>query len=396
MGSNLIFFLLFLLEIKFSRQQQPKTRWENSEANKWQNSVGWLVGPNYVPRTAENTLEMWQEHYDNITINQELKWLKKVTGMNTVRVFLHYIPWMQNSSIFLNRIEEFLQIAQSHNVRTMLVLFDDCWNPNPTPGPQLPPIPHVHNSRWVQCPGISLLNASDSNQRSTLQNYVQGIIAHFANDSRVVAWDLYNEPGNMNKGSYNETTAKLPLSLRLLKKVFTWARQVSPLQPLTSPLWRNLKSEDSFSQIERFQLKNSDIITYHNYGNLQNHQKVYKIIKSQNSNRPHLCTEYMARPTGSTFESILPFLKRENVAAYNWGWVNGKTQTIYPWDSWWKSYTGPPDPWFHDVMYKNGTPYREAEVELIRKMLVSSGAVKVVHVFQNCVWLILLYMFVLL
>jgi hypothetical protein len=76
----------------------------------------------------------------------------------------------------------------------------------------------------------------------------------------------------------------------------------------------------------------------------------------------------MARPLGSTFQSILPLLKQEHVGAYNWGFVSGKSQTIYPWDSWDKQYTGPPPVWFHDIFYPDGRPYRPAEVQLIKRL----------------------------
>ena len=41
----------------------------------------------------------------------------------------------------------------------------------------------------------------------------------------------------------------------------------------------------------------------------------------------------MARTAGSRFEEILPLFKGEDVGAMNWGFVRGKTQTIFPWGS---------------------------------------------------------------
>jgi hypothetical protein len=76
----------------------------------------------------------------------------------------------------------------------------------------------------------------------------------------------------------------------------------------------------------------------------------------------------MARPLGSTFAAILPLLKQESVGAYNWGFVSGKTQTIYPWDSWEKAYSGEPSLWFHDIFRPDGTPYDSRETELIRQL----------------------------
>ena len=48
--------------------------------------------------------------------------------------------------------------------------------------------------------------------------------------------------------------------------------------------------------------------------------------------------------------------------------MNGKSQTIYPWDSWEKAYTAEPPVWFHDIYRQNGNPYDEKEVALIRQL----------------------------
>jgi hypothetical protein len=64
----------------------------------------------------------------------------------------------------------------------------------------------------------------------------------------------------------------------------------------------------------------------------------------------------------------MPIFARERVGAINWGFVSGKTQTIYPWDSWNREYTSEPKPWFHDVFRRDGTPYDSAEVAFIRRL----------------------------
>jgi hypothetical protein len=77
----------------------------------------------------------------------------------------------------------------------------------------------------------------------------------------------------------------------------------------------------------------------------------------------------MARSNGSTFQGILPIAKQHKVAAYNWGFTAGKTQTWLPWDSWQHPYTDrQPEVWFHDIFTSNGTPYLQEEADLIRSM----------------------------
>ncbi len=84
--------------------------------------------------------------------------------------------------------------------------------------------------------------------------------------------------------------------------------------------------------------------------------------------RPLLCTEYMARPAGSTFDPNLGFLLEQGIGALNWGFVDGKSQTKYPWDSWKAPYEGEPPTWFHDIFRKDGSPYDPQEVAYIRKL----------------------------
>jgi hypothetical protein len=84
--------------------------------------------------------------------------------------------------------------------------------------------------------------------------------------------------------------------------------------------------------------------------------------------RPLLCTEYMARGNNSYFDPVLGLLQQEKVGAYNWGFVDGKSQTIYPWDTWQRQYTDRPDLWFHDIFLRDGTPYRQQEVDYIRSL----------------------------
>jgi hypothetical protein len=76
----------------------------------------------------------------------------------------------------------------------------------------------------------------------------------------------------------------------------------------------------------------------------------------------------MARPRGSTFNPILGYFKDQEVAAYNWGFVAGKTQTIYPWETWTKSYTNEPAIWFHDIFRTNGTAFDIQEIHYIKSL----------------------------
>jgi hypothetical protein len=344
-------------------------RWSEQKANDWYAKQPWLVGSNYVPKSAINELEMWQEAtFDPAQIDKELGWAEAM-GMNTMRVFLHDLLWQQDAAGFQKRIDRFLTIASAHHIRPMFVLFDSCWDPLPHLGPQHPPIPGVHNSGWVQSPGAAAL--ADASQYPRLKAYVQGVVGAFAKDERILAWDVWNEPGADNAGSYpkDELKDKIARVTELLPQAFQWAREANPTQPLTSGVWAADTSLDGsdLGELQRIQLRESDIVTFHNYSWPEHFKREVGWLHKYN--RPVICTEYMARSVGSTFDAILPIAKHERVGAINWGFVAGKSQTYFPWESWQHPYIlDQPPVWFHEVLHPDGTPYREAEVNLIRQL----------------------------
>ena len=341
--------------------------WTTQRANNWHSRQPFLVGSNFIPSTAINQLEMWQaDSFDLPAIDRELEWAESL-DMNTMRVFLHSLLWQQDSAGFQKRMDQFLAVSEKHQIRMMFVLLDSVWDPHPHLGKQREPRPHVHNSGWVQAPAAELLK-DPSLWNQELKPYVVGVISHFRDDRRGLIWNLMNEPDN-DSPQYKATELpdKAAQALRLLKEEWKWVREVDPSQPLTSGVWKGDWSSDaSLSEMARFQLQNSDVITFHSYDPPEVTRK--KIESLRRYHRPIVCTEYMARPLGSTFASILPRLKEEHVGAYNWGFVNGKSQTIYPWDSWDKPYSGEPAVWFHDIFHKDGKPYDPKETELIRKL----------------------------
>jgi hypothetical protein len=342
-----------------------QARWSAEKANAWYAKQPWLVGANYVPSDAINQFEMFQAATWNPALNdKELGWAEAV-GMNTMRVFLQDQLWQQDPEGFKKRLDEFLTIAARHHIKPMLVLFDSCWDPEPKLGPQHPPIPGVHNSGWVQSPGAKEL--TDPSFEPKLEAYVKGVVGAFAKDDRILAWDIWNEPDNPTS-QYPQTPNKTARVDYYLPKVFAWARAAGATQPLTSAPWRDNWSDPAkSSETVKIQLAESDIITFHNYGWPEEFEA--RIKELQPLGRPILCSEYMARGAGSTFDTSLPVAKQYHVAAINWGLVDGRTQTKYPWDSWQKPYVlQQPTVWFHEVFHTDGKPYRQREVDLMRQL----------------------------
>lgn len=358
--------LVLLLACSRAFANQPRVRWTEDQAWAYMQSRPWPLGSNYLPTTAINQLEMFQvETFDPVEIDREFGWAESA-GMTTMRVFLHDLLWEQDQNGFTQRLNILLSIGAKHRIRFVLVLFDSCWDPKPKLGPQHPPIAGIHNSGWVQSPGVALEN--DAN-RLRFEAYVKGVVGTFANDDRILAWDVWNEPDNPGGGKYKDNLKdKVARVNALLPEVFKWARSQGPTQPLTSGVWTHDSWGDpqQWSTTEKIQLSESDIISFHDYSWPEKFES--RVESLERLHRPVLCTEYMARGAGSTIDTILPVAMAHKVGMINWGLVQGKMQTYLPWDSWDIPYVDrEPTIWFHDLYRPDGTPYRSREIELLRK-----------------------------
>jgi hypothetical protein len=344
-------------------------QWTAEQANAWKKTQPWRAGSNFAPSTAINQLEMWQaDTFDPETIDRELGYAASC-GMNCARVFLHNLLWEQDPEGLLKRVDQFLAIADKHKIGIMLVLFDDVWDPFPKLGKQRDPKPHVHNSGWVQSPGRDVL--VDDAKRRALEPYVKGVITRFKDDKRVIVWDLYNEPGNMNTSAYGKVELppeeKKKHALELVKLSFEWAWEVRPAAPITVGVWTgDWSTKEKRDALNAYQIDHSDIISFHAYTDLEKTKAMTEPLLEYG--RPVLCTEFMARTAGSRLQEILPYFKERGVDAYQWGLVAGKTQTQYPWESWKRDFTAEPEVWFHELFHKDGKPYDKEETDLYKKL----------------------------
>jgi hypothetical protein len=360
-------------------------RWPVEKAQVWYAQQPWLVGANFLPSTAINQLEMWQaETFDPATIDRELGWAHDL-GMNTMRVFLHDLVWEQNPDGLYHRMDQFLNLCKKHGIRPIFVFFDDCHFPSPQLGAQPLPVPRFHNSGWVNSPARELAvryseGKATTNEVKRLRGYIQDTMSHFAQDPRVLMWELYNEPGRgagpltgQGENQFGDQSAKL------LADAWVWAREVSPSQPICST-GRGCVGEENL----KLAYENSDVISFHTYEKPEETEKIIADLQTNYPGRPIICTEYMARQRGSTFQEIMPILKTNHVGAINWGLVAGKSGTIWPWSSRQgknvdamraagevvKPGEAMPEPklWFHDILRPDGSPFSTNEVKFIREI----------------------------
>jgi hypothetical protein len=342
----LVFAALALTTIMIADLPKEAKIWAPALAWEWSKKHDWLVGCNFIPSTAINQLEMWQaDTFDPVTIDRELG-LAQSIGMNCVRVYLHQLAYLDDEPGLFRRMDQFLEIADKRGIKTMFVLFDDCWNEDAKLGKQPGPKPGVHNSGWLQCPGKT--SVLDPKRWGPSESYAKGILKRFAKDKRILAWDLYNEPGN------GTGEAAKPF----LEAVYKWGWSVRPDQPMTTGSWADIAPLDAVS------FAWSDINTGHSYDNLDGLKA--KVEKWARLGRPFILTEWMARTNGSKAVSHLPYLKEAKIGCINWGLVSGKTNTIFPWGS--KEGSPEPEVWFHDLFRADGTPFDKSETDLFRSL----------------------------
>ena len=355
-------------------------RWDPARANAWYDAQPWLVGCNYVPSNAISPLEMWgPDTFDPEANDRELG-LAASLGLNTVRVFLHDLLWRDDARGFKARIDRFLGIAHGHGIRPMFVLFDDCWHEPEIGVPD--PVPGLHGSGWVRSPGAKALR--DKDQWGRLEDYAAGVAQAFGRDERVLMWDVYNElrneylpllsrPQPLRRLSMIATYLRQQVQPRrgdeLCRLAFGWVRAADPIQPLTAAIYH------PWDDLNALLTGLSDIVSFHDYEGPGHVREQIRTLREAHG-RPVLCTEWLSRAEGSTVQTILPLFEEERVGCYHWGLVDGKTQTKFGWQNR-PTRQGPapePELWFHDLLRADGSPYREEEAALFRKLTSQARA----------------------
>jgi hypothetical protein len=328
--------------------------WSTERAWAWYKDNPWIVGWNYTPTTCVNATEWWQDetHVSDSSIHRELG-IGEQLGYNSIIVYLQYLVWEKDSAYCKERFSHFLELADSHHFKVTPTFFDDvnfvcgsgddCGNSHL--GDQGEPDPGKLMSQWGGSPGPSYV--LDANMRPKFKKYVQDFIRTYGQDDRILMWNLYNEPSNSGLG-----TRTFPL----VELAFQWAREIGTSQPLTVSEWTGQNNGWPYNM--------SDVCSFHGYyGNSGLNAAIRKFRATQ---RPILCTEWLARGSpGSDILKDLPLFKRLGVGNFCWSVINGRMHC----ERSWTSYGSYNDPWFHDILYNDGKPYRAEEVDAIRKNL---------------------------
>lgn len=355
---SIIFLLLTLLSFP-GVAQEAEPRWGTEQAQQWYDGrpgdrQSWVCGFNYIPANAINYTAMWDKtSFSPDVIDEELTLAEK-TGFNTVRVVLQYLVWKDDPKYFKKTFSEFLAICDQHGIKVVPCFFDDCVfgeETDPVLGEQREPREGWYAWAWSPSPGHS--RVTDPSTYPSLEKYVKDMLTTYKDDARVLLWDLYNEPTNGGLGDK---------SLSLVRKVFQWAREADPSQPVSIAYWNDNQ------ELNDIIAAHSDITTFHSYDGKEGVKETIARLKEQG--RPMICTEWLNRPRKSTVADILPIFYQEDIGAIHWGFVNGKTQTHLPWGH--RPGDPPPNVWQHDLYTSDLTPYAPKELKLFSQYIDKS------------------------
>lgn len=339
-------------------------QWPPEKAWDWYNRQPWPCGFNYIPADAISYTEMWMDYcFNPDKIDKELR-LAQDVGFNCTRVVLPFIVWEHEPEAFKERLAKFLELCHNRSIRVMFALFDDCgFGPlvDPVYGRQPEVIPGWYGNGWTPSPGYALVR--DRQAWPRLEKYVKDLIERFKDDARLWVWDLYNEP--TNGVAIGQMWIMLgDVSIPLVEKVFRWAREINPSQPLTLGKWNENPG------LNEIAYHWSDIITFHNYSDPEALEKEIAVLKLHG--RSLICTEWMNRGTGSTVAGCLPIFQREAIGCMHWGLVNGKTQTHLNWGH--LPGESEPEVWQHDLYRQDHTAYDPAESSAFREAIKTVAA----------------------
>lgn len=355
-------------------------KWTCEKAWKWQGEKPWIVGCNFVPADCINAIEIWQEEgFDGVLRAAECEIrLAAEIGMNSVRMILPFHVWKYQRKGFLERLERMLAMLDGHGVTLVPIFFDDCgrgpvecYSEKVHFGRQPEPVKGCHGG-YAPVKKMDSINPTYSyvdepGNWPDMERFVRDVVSAHRTDERILMWDIWNEPGN----SGGNGAGNVGKSMGIMEKVFAWTRQEDPVQPLTAGCWDFYGDYfrdggcGEFTEIEKKALELSDVISWHYYGNYE--KSCMLIGKLKEYRRPLFITEWLHRPFGNYVEEMLPLFKKEKIGCYNWGLVNGKTQTHEPWD-WILDMDLDFGRWQHDLFYSDHTPYSEQEINLFKEL----------------------------
>lgn len=347
-------------------------RWSKERIWEWYNARPWIRGCNYMSADCANRVDQWQAYgfEERLETTERELALMEALGYNSIRIILEFVVWDEEHDSFLERFERYLEVCAKHGISCMVVLANDCMRPKGAEQNHLGE-QHVdwgyHGGRKLSQHGaFAGMGHHVLDEPETAPRYfemVREMVERYKEDERILIWNIYNEVGNSKRRE---------VTLPNLKRLFEIVRGIDPIQPLTCETWSTASGNlEDVPQLERYALEQSDIISYHNYGDYLTNIRLIQMLKQ--FGRPILNTEWLARCQHNNVQEMFPLFYLEKIGCYNWGFVAGKYQTYEPWNSVWERYEENPQldwdftKWFHDLYRINHRPYDPKEIEIIKE-----------------------------
>ncbi|MBQ9544482.1 MAG: cellulase family glycosylhydrolase, partial [Clostridia bacterium] len=347
-----------------------KEKWSKEEARSWYENQNWIRGWSGYPSNCVNWLAMWQKYgHEKVFAQIEKEFdLAQKTGFNAVRVRLSLAVWTEEHDSFMQNVEEYLVLADKYGIKVMFIFGNDCSAPKEL---YKPPVFGEQKVDWGYHGGakrgtftqihsnIGYIPEDEPETRELFYKMVDEISAKYARDERVQIWNVWNEIGNAKRGT---------LSLEMMKKCFEIIRSNDPVQPLTAECWSNVSKPELLTEGELAAMELSDVISFHCYLSFPETVKAIEWLKSYE--RPIINTEWLNRIEHNDVEQIFPLFFLERIGSYNWGLIQGYSQTYEPWGRYSKAiddpdYAGDFDftKLQHDLYRFNGHPYIAKEIK---------------------------------
>jgi hypothetical protein len=224
-------------------------------------------GFNYSGSWGTSGLDLWQ-HHDEAAMGREIARGKELfPGWNLGRWWLSHEAYQRDPGRFLDNFEGGLALFARHDIKVMPVLFNRWRDPicdfGGVPLDHIVPglssycldgaFASVDQVAWTQ-DGMATL---DHDSENIFRAYLDGVLGAHADDDRIMAWDLCNEP---LMGAYVDD-ADSPVRQGELRWL-SWIRQVGAVDRVSQPV-----SIGNYSNLTAIRLTEplSDFISFHPY-----------------------------------------------------------------------------------------------------------------------------------
>ncbi len=344
-------------------------KWTKEQAWDWYGRQPWIRGWCGYPSNCVNRVAMWQEYgHTDVAAQEEAEFkLARGIGYNAVRAIIQFEVWRFEHDSFMKNLEEYIAAAARNGIKVMLCLGNDCTVPKSlfqpvVFGPQnvdwgyhsgIKRGPHAGG---YSEPGYMLLDESEYEQ--DYYDMVSELADKYGRDERIQIWDVWNEIGASRRNMK---------SVKAMETFFEILRGKNVMQPLTADGWNKFENAEH----ERRAMELSDIITFHSYKNFGDVVALIDRLKELYG-RPLINNEWLNRYENNRVQELFPLFWLERIGSYNWGLVQGYSQTYEPWGGYFmreefENGTLDLKGWQHDLFRFNGLPYDPNEIKVIKR-----------------------------